>query len=120
MSDWKAGMAFDSILQTPLDFYDVTYANGHTVRYEKERPHGEWIKVEFRTKEEKLFYGDAYRCSHCKVISDTHGSAPYCENCGADMSANDRQVTGKLDDNTTLLYSMTNGDNFIGREGEKE
>ena len=86
----------------------------------KDRPHGEWIKVEFRTKEEKLFYGDAYRCSHCKVISDTHGSAPYCENCGADMSANDRQVTGKLDDNTTLLYSMTNGDNFIGREGEKE
>ena len=43
MSDWKAGMAFDSILQTPLDYYDVTYANGHTVRYEKERPHGEWI-----------------------------------------------------------------------------
>ena len=42
MSEWKAGMAFDSILQTPLDYYDVTYANGHTVRYEK-RPHGEWI-----------------------------------------------------------------------------
>lgn len=51
----------------------------------EERPHVEWIKVKFRTREEKLFYGDAYRCSHCKVISDTHGSAHYCENCGADM-----------------------------------
>lgn len=55
------------------------------VRPAIERPHGEWIKVEFRTQEEKLFYGDAYRCSRCKVISDTHGSAPYCENCGASM-----------------------------------
>lgn len=55
----------------------------------EERPHGEWIKVEFRTKEEKMFYGDAYKCSHCKVISDTHGNAPYCENCGADMREGD-------------------------------
>lgn len=52
MSDWKAGMAFDSVLQTPLDYYDVTYANGHTVRYEKERPHGEWIPCSERLPDE--------------------------------------------------------------------
>ena len=57
----------------------------------KERPHGEWIKVEFRTLEEKMFYGDAYRCSHCDMISDTHGTAPYCENCGADMREGDAE-----------------------------
>jgi hypothetical protein len=52
MIEWKAGMKFDSILQTPLDYYDVTYANGHTVRYEKARPHGEWIPCSERLPKE--------------------------------------------------------------------
>ena len=72
MSDWKAGMAFDSILQTPLDYYDVTYANGHTVRYEKERPHGKWILVKPYT----------FACSLCGRLEEHQ--EPFC-NCGAKM-----------------------------------
>lgn len=75
MSDWKAGMAFDSILQTPLDYYDVTYANGNTVRYEKERPHGEW---KFDVK------SGLFTCSECEGLVK-EPLYEWCPWCGLDM-----------------------------------
>lgn len=69
--------------------------------YEEERPHGEWKDN---------------RCSVCGEKAqeevDAYGTAdgyiltPYCPWCGASMSANDRQVTGKLDENTQKHYGF--------------
>ena len=79
MSEWKAGMSFDSVLQTPLDFYDVTYANGHKIRYEI-RKRGEW-KI---TKNGCVY---DYECSCCGfTFGDTYPDAEpnFCERCGSD------------------------------------
>lgn len=56
---------------------------------ELDRPHGEWIHTEECDEEFQ------YRCSNCNlpIRSNSHH---FCPNCGASMSANDRQVTGKL------------------------
>jgi hypothetical protein len=78
MSEWKAGMEFDSILQTPLDYYDVTYANGHTVRYEKARPHGEWLTEP---------HSRIIHCSNCGTEENLNRLyvSNFCYSCGADM-----------------------------------
>lgn len=57
---------------------------------EFERPHGEW-------KYHK--YDRDFECSSCNTRYDIDlpvKTWDYCPNCGASMSANDRQVTGKL------------------------
>lgn len=59
----------------------------------EQRPHGKWIDK-----------GEYAECSICGGCSGTQfdGVEPiplktdFCPNCGASMSANDRQVTGKL------------------------
>lgn len=73
MSDWKAGMAFDSILQTPLDYYDVTYANGHTVRYEKERPHEKWEYLKEHITEMRDADGELNQKQTCQFILNLMG-----------------------------------------------
>ena len=91
--------------------------------------HGEWIKKTEGLPH--LVIIEWYVCSECGVQKSEE--TPFCPNCGASMSANDRQVTGKLNSEIEkskgkilpdfcdgLLYSMTNGDNFIGKEGDEE
>ena len=53
---------------------------------EEPRTHGEWIPVGKNS--------NAYSCSICHWLKNY--TPPFCENCGAKMQANDRQVTGKL------------------------
>ena len=87
MSEWKSGMSLDSVLKTPLDFYDVTYANGQTIRYEI-RQRGKWI---WKSYDMKHNCGDIV-CSKCSCV--THEGVPverlkcklwdYCPACGSD------------------------------------
>ena len=81
--------------------------------FDESRPHGEWV---WKKDEDALRTYDLL-CSECgyktftcenydnveqakKVVDDRlrEGKTlfPFCPNCGAKMSANDRQVTGKL------------------------
>lgn len=60
-------------------------------KYEEKRPHGEW---EWQTE-------DKYRCTNCNAnvrVEECMNEPQYdfCPKCCASMSANDRQVTGKL------------------------
>lgn len=90
------------------------YENGGMTEYqyeridrllkERERPHGEWKKVGDRVEAYDISgiktWGQKYECSNCgflKTYIEDFGFYSICPNCGADMSANDRQVTGKLD-----------------------
>ena len=80
MSEWEAGFAVESVLQIPLDFYDVTYANGQTIRYRKEPKQGEWI---WQTE-------DKYCCSVCgkttrveEIMNEPQYN--FCPHCGASM-----------------------------------
>ena len=86
----------------------------------EERPHGEWEHWGSPFTDDTI--ANSIVCTRCKArYVEIDGEVfNFCPNCGASMQANDRQVTGKLDDNTTLLYSMTNGDNFIGKEGDEK
>ena len=64
--------------------------------------------------------GSLWKCSRCGETSCCRGK--YCCECGADMRVKNElnRVSKELNsDNTTLLYSMTNGDNFIGKEGDR-
>ena len=79
MSEFKAGMSFKSILQTPLDFYDVIYANGQTIRYSKEPKQGEWIDDDINSNEKYHFF----KCSVCG--GDGVPRCNFCPNCGASM-----------------------------------
>lgn len=86
------------------------YENGGMTQYqyeridrvlkERERPHGEWIDTGYGTR----------RCSVCGEKCQTYCMDKprdrYCLWCGASMSANDRQVTGKLDENTQKHYGF--------------
>lgn len=50
----------------------------------EERPHGEWIKWNFKTFGAM---GDwEYKCSNCEKVYD--GEYNFCPNCGADMRGN--------------------------------
>ena len=62
--------------------------------YEPERPNGEW-------KKEPCGYLAVHKCSNCGF--DGNQLWHYCPNCGAIMSANGRQVTGKL--NSEIIKS---------------
>ena len=71
---------------------------------EQKRPHGEWVARRNPTT------GQIY-CSVCGSESshDSYGDCEetdFCPNCGASMSANDRQVTDKLDENTQKHYGF--------------
>ena len=79
MSKWEAGYAFESMLQTPLDFYEVKYANGQTIRYEK-RPQGKWVLDAVSPHSISWF-----RCSYCGYKYDAYKQSNFCPNCGADM-----------------------------------
>jgi len=76
-----------------FDILDVS--NAIEISPTIERPHGEWIDTDVTYEDS----GDVERrCSNCKHGDRQSPSAivPYCWYCGASMSANDRQVTGKL------------------------
>lgn len=81
MSEWEAGFAAESVLQIPLDFYDITYANGQTIRYRKEPKNGEWIKKTDGLPH--LVTIEWFICSECGVQKSE--STPFCPNCGARM-----------------------------------
>lgn len=56
----------------------------------KERPHGEWI-------EGVIGYHYCSKCRNYALTSDDEEVlSEFCPYCGTSMSANDRQVTGKL------------------------
>ncbi|MBO7695988.1 MAG: hypothetical protein J6T10_25420 [Methanobrevibacter sp.] len=63
-----------------------------------ERPHGEWIEnTRYKRKGKKFL--DCSRCHYGEngdIICEVSKLPNFCPNCGASMSANDRQVTGKL------------------------
>lgn len=89
------------------------------VVFEDERPHGEWVK------KGDMFY--TYECSVCGKTTLKEWRTDFCPWCGADMRVKNElnRVSKELNkelnsENTTLLYSITNGDNFIGKEGEAE
>ena len=89
MADWGFGFAFDMELETPLDFFDVTYKNGEKVRYEK-RPHGEWIHAEeYDYLDENGVEHFHIKCPNCNFLHDCFDchTAQYnfCPNCGASM-----------------------------------
>lgn len=52
----------------------------------EERPHGEWIPQDK--------FSAYYKCSNCGIMIDNDFPIwrNFCPNCGASMSANDRQV----------------------------
>lgn len=53
-----------------------------------ERPHGEWIKWNFKTFGA---FGDwEYKCSKCEKVYG--GEYNFCPNCGADMRKNEKKV----------------------------
>lgn len=67
------------------------------------RPHGEWEmygeKVEAYDISGIKTWGQKRQCTNCgflKIYIEDFGFYSICPNCGASMSANDRQVTGKL------------------------
>ena len=66
----------------------------------KEPKQGEWIDTGYGTS----------RCSVCGEKCQTYCMDKprdrYCLWCGASMSANDRQVIGKLDENTQKHYGF--------------
>ena len=83
MANWGFGFAFDMELQIPLDFFDVTYINGKKVRYEKDRPQGEWIdEIEEGCVENVT-------CSVCKKdfphADEYPLHTPFCPWCGSKM-----------------------------------
>lgn len=98
---------------------------------EPERPHGEWEALGFQQ-------GYAFcRCSNCHkttrlyrdsknefcCIADIRKKVVSCMYCGADMSANDRQVTGKLNSKIEKSKSEIVPDYRDGwrlKEGEAE
>ena len=67
-------------------------------KYEEQRPHGEWI---FKHNSSDIW------CSNCdENFNEIPQKFLFCPNCGASMQANDRQVTGKLDENTQKHYGF--------------
>lgn len=69
--------------------------------------------------------GSIMKCSKCGEKVCCKGNN-FCPNCGADMRVKNelKRVSKELNkelnsENTTLFYSMTNGDNFIGKEGDE-
>lgn len=81
------GFDFDMELNIPLDFFNVTYANGKKVRYEKQIS-GEWIPNTRYNRKGKIFLN----CSVCHygdcgdVMCFTSSIPKFCPNCGAKMS----------------------------------
>lgn len=83
------------------------YENGGMTEYqyeridrvlkERERPHGEWIDITGRND---------FVCSVCKHKAQI-GCIAYCGSCGASMSANGEQVTGKSNSEKTCLNCGT-------------
>lgn len=86
----------------------------HCIFFEKPRPHGEW----------RDFSDDGYVecpfCEHATTCNDDIEELHFCFFCGASMSANDKQVTGKL--NSESKDSHAEYWNSIGewKEGEAE
>ena len=86
MSELELGFAVESVLQTPLNFCDITYANGQTIRYRKETKHGEWLYHR---------YDHDYECPFCNLRLDEDEDMPvadtwnFCPNCGASMRVKD-------------------------------
>lgn len=81
MSEWGFGFALESVLQTPLDFCDVTYANGQTIRYRKEPKQGEWIRKTDGLPH--LVTIEWFICSECGEQKSE--ATNFCPNCGASM-----------------------------------
>ena len=82
----------------------------------KEPKQGAWINTG-----EAIGDDIEVKCSLCG--EELYWLANFCPNCGADMRDKNElnRVSKELNsDNSTLLYSMTTGDNFIGKEGEAE
>ena len=83
--------------------------------YCEEPKQGEWIEI---------YYDNMPRFWDCSVCKERNTfPSDFCPNCGADMRDKNElnRVSKELNsDNSTLLYSMTTGDNFIGKEGEAE
>ena len=68
-----------------------------------ERPHGEWEKYGDKIEAYDIAghktWGQKRKCTNCgfvKTYIEDFGFYSNCPSCGASMSANDRQVTGKL------------------------
>lgn len=90
---WNVGVNVDKAeLVRALAYDRDQYAAGYRYAKEKfDRPHGEWIKCKAQNDVLALVL---YQCSNCNTLNDGHPN--FCPNCGASMSANDRQVTSKL------------------------
>lgn len=63
----------------------------------EERPHGEWVNYV------DDFGNHVVMCTRCCITNEYDSG--YCPHCGASMSANDRQVTGKLNSEIEKLKS---------------
>lgn len=72
---------------------------------EPDRPHGEWKPI---GEPDDLGIHSWHICSSCGFRTTWHmvDIFHFCPNCGASMQANDRQVTGKLDENTQKHYGF--------------
>ena len=94
----KLGIGFDveSVLQIPLDFVDVTYANGQTIRYRKEPKQGKWIFRPYADYNPTM--GDIV-CSKCECVyfegvpesRIKYKLYNFCPNCGARMKEGDEK-----------------------------
>ena len=74
MSGFQLGFGMEMPLETPLEFFYVTYKNGEKVKYRKQS-HGEWKICD---------YGHFWACSECgyRVTDFSYG---YCPNCATKM-----------------------------------
>ena len=85
--------------------FNIPYYRKTIELLEEARPNGEW-------KVDNKIYCSECGESICDFIpnpTDAVGlilSNNFCPNCGASMQANDRQVTGKLEENTQKHYGF--------------
>ena len=88
-------LSIDERLKIARSIYDTAYERG---KASAERPYGEWIEnTRYKRKGKKFL--DCSRCHYGEngdIICEISKVPNYCPNCGAIMSANGRQVIGKL------------------------
>lgn len=108
----------------------------------QEPKQGEWEKygdkIEVYDIEGNKTWGQKRKCTNCDFIKtyvEDFGFYSICPNCGADMRDKNElnRVSNELNSEIEkskgkilpdycdgLLYSITNGDNFIGKEGDEK
>ena len=93
----------------------------------KERPYGEWVHAEeYDYLDENGVEHFYIKCPNCGFLHDCFDchTAQYnfCPNCGASMSANDRQVTSKLNSENECEAKVKELEDAIAKceQAEKE